>query len=109
METSDITPKTPGRPKGTPRTGGRQKGTPNKITKAVRVTLVKFINRNMRTLQRDFDELEPKDRLTLLERFLPYVLPKQATIKAEISDLTDDELNAVASRILNEIKSNDDE
>lgn len=108
METKESN-NAPGRPRGTPKTGGRQKGTPNKVTKAVRGTLVKFINRNMRTIQSDFDKLDPKDRLTLLEKFLPYILPKQSTIKAEISDLTEDELNSVATRILNEIKSNDDE
>lgn len=108
METKEPTP-TPGRPRGTPKTGGRQKGTPNKITKAVRTTLVKVINRNMRTIQRDFDALDPKDRLLLLEKFMQYVVPKQSTIKAEISDLNEDELNSVATRILNEIKNNEDE
>lgn len=107
--TPEQSPGTPGRKPGTPRTGGRQKGTPNKITKSVRSTLLKFINRNIRTLQSDFDALEPKDRLTLIEKFLPYILPKQSAIKAEISDLTDDELNSVASRILTELKNSENE
>lgn len=111
METNDNNPDTskrPGRPPGTPKSGGRQKGTPNKVTKAVRGTLVKFINRNIRTIQRDFDKLDPKDRLTMIEKFLPYIVPKQSSIKAEIADLTDDEIESVAARILNEIKNADD-
>lgn len=98
-----------GRPPGTPKTGGRKKGTPNKITKAVRAQLVKIINRNVRNIQTDLDSLEPKDRLTILEKLMQYVVPKQSAIKAEISDLSPDEVDAVAAQLLESLKQNDDE
>lgn len=98
-----------GRPPGTPKTGGRKKGTPNKITKAVRAQLVKIINRNVRNIQTDLDSLEPKDRLTILEKLMQYVVPKQSAIKAEISDLSPDEVDAVAAQLLDSLNQCDDE
>lgn len=103
METTDTdkTPKNaPGRPKGTPKSGGRQKGTPNKITKSVRNVLEKVISRNARHIQRDLDALDPKDRLTILEKFMQYVVPKQSAIKAEITDLSPDDIETVTAMLL---------
>lgn len=108
METKD-TPNTPGRPRGTPKTGGRQKGTPNKVTKTVRGMFEKIISRNARHIQRDLDALEPKDRLILLEKFMQYVVPKQSAIKAEISNLNPDEVDAVTAQLLESLKSESDE
>ncbi len=98
-----------GRPPGTPKTGGRVKGTPNKITKAVRSQLVKIINRNVRNIQNDLDSLDPKDRLVILEKLMQYVVPKQSAIKAEISDLSPDEVDAVAAQLLESLNNADDE
>lgn len=103
METTNTnkTPgKAPGRPKGTPKSGGRQKGTPNKVTKSVRNVLEKVISRNARHIQRDLDALEPKDRLTLLEKFMQYVVPKQSAIKAEITDLSPEDIETVTAMLL---------
>lgn len=110
MSMTDRKPKA-GRPKGTPKTGGRKKGTPNKATAAVRSWLVDLIHSNRQRIMQDLDELEPKDRLMILERFMQYVVPKQQAVKAEISNLSDDELSEVATRILNDIaeqEGNDD-
>ena len=65
-----------GRIKGTPKTGGRQAGTPNKITSTVRNWIVELINNNREQVERDFQQLKPIDRLNMLEKLLPYVLPK---------------------------------
>lgn len=99
-----TSPKKPGRPPGTQKTGGRQKGTPNKLTKNVRNTLEKIISKNARHIQRDLDALEPKDRLLLLEKFMQYIIPKQASVKAEIENLTPEQLEAVTDELLESLK-----
>lgn len=109
METQSTTPHPGGRPPGTPRSGGRQKGTPNKVTKSVRNILEKVISRNARHFQRDLDALEPKDRLIILEKFMQYIVPKQSAIKAEINNLSPDEVEAVTAQLLESLKNNDNE
>lgn len=58
------------------KTGGRKKGTPNKITGTLRDWLFKLVNENRRQIEKDFAELQPKERLQMLEKILPYILPK---------------------------------
>ena len=106
-EVNQRNPGTPGGRPGTPKTGGRQKGTPNKVTKSLRRTLEKIVNRNARTIQRDLDALEPKDRLLLLEKFMQYIVPKQSAIKAEISDLSPEDVEAVTATLLDSLKADE--
>lgn len=61
------------------KTGGRQKGTPNKITATIRNWIVELINNNRTTIETDFAQLEPKERLAMLEKLLPYIMPKVQT------------------------------
>lgn len=93
---------------GRGRLGGRAKGTPNKVTTELRQWVAKVVKKNRRQLEDDLAALEPKDRVAMLERLMQYVIPKQQNFKADISDLTDDELSDVALRVLNELKQNDD-
>ena len=58
--------------------GGRKKGTPNKITKELKETLQDVINVEIQELPARLNELETKDRLSLLAKLLPYVLPKES-------------------------------
>jgi len=62
------------------KTGGRRKGTPNKSTVEMRDFVSKFVSANLTTLQTDFDQLEPKERLQFLEKLLGYTLPKFQSI-----------------------------
>lgn len=55
--------------------GGRPIGSTNKITTALRESIKSFIDCNISNLQKDFDELEPKDRLVFIEKMLKYVIP----------------------------------
>lgn len=95
------------RPKGTTKTGGRAKGTPNKVTHDVRTWLAKLISKNRRQLERDLQELEPKDRVMMLERLMQYVVPKKQAVRAEISDLSETDIADVAERILTELRNDD--
>ena len=55
---------------------GRPKGTPNKITKELRALFKNFISNELENLPELLDGLEPKDRLDVLIKLLPYALPK---------------------------------
>ena len=63
--------------------GGRTKGTPNKITNELRRTLKHIVDDELQILQNNIKELLPKERLELLIKLLPYVLPKVQTLNAK--------------------------
>ena len=65
--------------------GGREKGTPNKLTAELRAALKDVLYDEIEQIPHRLDELETKDRLELLVKLLPYVLPKVNNISA-ISD-----------------------
>jgi len=56
--------------------GGREAGTPNKLTKELRAALKNILHQEIELLPDHFDKLEPKDRLELLVKLLPFALPK---------------------------------
>jgi hypothetical protein len=55
--------------------GGRKPGRPNNATKTLREFIGSFLDKNRTTLQKDFESLDPKDRLIMFERLLKYSLP----------------------------------
>lgn len=54
---------------------GKPKGAVNRTTRELREAMTAFIDTNIDKLQKDFDSLEPKDRLTFFEKALRLVLP----------------------------------
>ncbi len=70
------------------KTGGRTKGTPNKMTKTAREILAESANEyyNSKLFMQDLSQLEPKDRLTIMEKLTSYVVPKMqsTTIDATV-------------------------
>ena len=56
--------------------GGRKAGTPNKLTKELRAALKNILHQEIELLPEHFNKLEPKDRLELLVKLLPFALPK---------------------------------
>lgn len=84
------------RPKGIPKTGGRKKGTPNRSTDELRNLLQSFIDTNMKTLQADYNKLEPKDRLNFINSLLRHVLPAPLQ---ELERLTDEQLDELINRL----------
>ena len=56
--------------------GGREAGTPNRLTKELRAALKNILHQEIELLPDHFNKLEPKDRLELLVKLLPYALPK---------------------------------
>lgn len=60
--------------------GGRQKGTPNRMTKELRSVLKDVLYKELDDIQERFNLLEPKERIELLIKLLPYALPKVTAI-----------------------------
>jgi hypothetical protein len=54
---------------------GRPKGTPNKVSAEMKEKIQLFIANNFDTIQEDFNNVDPKDRLIIFERLLKYVIP----------------------------------
>ena len=60
--------------------GGREKGTPNRMTKELRSILKDVLFEEIEALQDRLDALNPKERVELLIKLMPYALPKVTTI-----------------------------
>ncbi len=76
------------KPKGTPKTGGRQKGTPNKATSLCRDTVNRLLCHYQDTgkMSADFDQLEPKERLSIAEKLMAYVMPKYQSVALDLGE-----------------------
>ena len=68
---------------GRGRLGGRTAGTPNKVTGTVKEWIASLIEKNREQMELDLAQLEPKDRLLILERLMQYVVPKQQAVGIE--------------------------
>lgn len=86
---------------------GRKPGTPNKVTKDLRKWVNNFIESQTDQIQKDWKQLEPKDRIVLFEKLLKYSLPTlQATsLTTDLEKLTDTQLD----QIINELQKQSDE
>ena len=69
--------------------GGRQKGTPNKLTKEIRTVLKDLIYKELDEIQEHLDSLEPKQRIELVIKLIPYVLPKVDSISHSANEPLD--------------------
>jgi hypothetical protein len=56
--------------------GGRQAGTPNKLTRELRTALKNILHKEIEAIPEHLKQLEPKDRLEMLIKLLPYTMPK---------------------------------
>ena len=69
--------------------GGRQKGTPNRITKELRSVLKDILYQELKKIQEHLEILNPKDRLELLIKLMPYALPKVTSISHKTNEPLD--------------------
>jgi len=85
------------------KTGGRVKGTPNRITAELRQRVSNFLSDNWEQFQKDFNSLQPKDRIVFYERLLQYGLPKlQSTeLTSDIEKLDEDQIDYIINHLKN--------
>lgn len=95
-----------GRAKGTPKTGGRKAGTPNKVTGTAKEWIAGLIDKNRAQIEKDLKQLEPKERLQMLEKLMQYVVPKQQAVSANIdfAALSDDVLDNLVDELTKDIQ-----
>ena len=74
--------------------GGRQKGTPNKLTKVIRTVLKDLIYKELDEIRKCLDSLEPKQRIELVIKLIPYVLPKLDSISHSANESLDFRFNS---------------
>jgi len=81
---------------------GRPKGSPNRTTAEMKELINRFLSDNLENLQKEFDRLEPKDKLYFIEKIMKYVLPQQSSTVEEIdvSKLEEAELDNLINRII---------
>ena len=60
--------------------GGKGKGTPNRMTKELRSVLKDIVYQELAKIEERLNELEPKERLQLVIKLMPYALPKVNSI-----------------------------
>lgn len=82
---------------------GKPKGTVNKTTTDLRQWINNFIEGQRGQIQKDWKELEPKDRIVLFEKLLKYSLPTlQATsLTTDFEKLTDEQLDFIINQLKN--------
>lgn len=69
--------------------GGRQKGTPNRLTKELRSVLKEVIYNELDNIEERLEQLEPKQRLELVIKLMPYVFPKIESASHTINEPLD--------------------
>jgi hypothetical protein len=87
------------------KTGGRQRGTPNKTTSDLRSWVNQLLNDNRATIEKDLKQLEPHQRLLILEKLLSYCLPKQQSVegKIEFEKLSESQLDTMINKMVETI------
>ena len=78
---------------------GRPKGGKNRSTEELRNIIRRFIGCNLKNLQADLNELESKDRLTVLIRLLGFILPAPVD---ELERLSDEDLDRLIVKLKKE-------
>ena len=90
---------------------GRKPGVSNKITKELRERIKDFLEGQWDKIERDFNTLEPKDRVAHFERLLQFILPRMASMdldaNIDLTTLSEASLDALVEKILTKNRSND--
>lgn len=83
--------------------GGRVAGTPNKVTGDLRQSIQSFLDANWCNVQKEFDQLESRDKLLFIDKLLKYALPtlQATTLTTDLQTLSDEQLDILTQRILN--------
>lgn len=75
-----------------------REGVPNKATNEVRKAFQQLVENNLPQMQKDLDELEPKDRIKIILDMAKLILPQLQSIS--IDDLREDEAHGFNALII---------
>ena len=81
--------------KGQPKIGGRKKGSLNKRTKRERDLIRSIVDKELKAFPRLLAQVEPKDRMLIVTRLMPFVYARKQEISIE------DETTALLSNLQN--------
>ena len=81
---------------------GRPIGTTNKTTSNFRQWIGAFLDGQRPQIVKDWEVLEPKDRILMFEKLMRFVLPtlQSTTLQSDFEKLSDEQL----TQIINELK-----
>lgn len=94
-----------------PNPNGRKKMKNSALTVKGKVERFIKANLNQRQLQRMYDELDAKDQFKVLTELMPYILPKQNSLTADLTadinfdNLNDRDLDALYYKVTQSISS----
>ncbi|GAB6395427.1 MAG: hypothetical protein MdMp024_1739 [Bacteroidales bacterium] len=88
---------------------GRPQGSKNKTTADIREWIKELLDSNREQFIRDLQDIEPYQRLALLEKLLAYAVPKPATEKEDKDRIEGIELRVVYPDGRVEVKRDDDD
>jgi hypothetical protein len=66
---------------------GRPKGSKGKASEELRELILDFIDRNLPSIQENYDQLDPKEKLTFLEKLFSFALPKMQAVRMEVENV----------------------
>ena len=55
-------------------------------------------------MEKEWDKLEPKDKWQMFEKLTGYIVPKMTSAQIDPSQLTDEQLDELINRIINDMK-----
>ena len=88
---------------------GRSKGTPNRTTAETKELLQKIVGKELDKLGFLLEKLEPIERVNAIAKLLPYIVPRQSEIKADIktenSEMTSEQREARIAELLAKAKA----
>jgi hypothetical protein len=84
------------------KTGGRKVGSVNKITKSVREKLDLMLNECMSDLR--ISELNNREKIELIGKLLPFLVPKLNTITIDDQNTKEDYFKPIEVRIIKPIE-----
>ena len=78
---------------------GRPKGSRNRSSEVHREWIDAFLQKKQRVFVEAFDELEAKDKVTIYEKLMAYVVPKAQRLEVDYSRLTDEQVSRIADEL----------
>ena len=83
---------------------GRPKGSGNRATSDLRASIQAFLDKNWPNVQKEFNKLEPKEKLAFMDKMLSYSLPKLQSVEldadVELNHLSDQKIDSIIEKLL---------